>query len=128
MKKVVMALVAAAMITLTGCAAMFSGTTQTITFRSNDDTVKFYVNDALIGKGNATAVFHKNQDYRIRAEKEGCEPIEIEAETVFDPITLLGVFIDYGIISILIIDGVGTGAITEFSQEHYVMDPMVCNG
>jgi hypothetical protein len=105
------------------CAAMFHGTKQQITLRSNDPDAELFVNEASVGKGNAVAVFKKNQNYVITVKKEGCEPFSIPAVKSFDPVTLLGVLIDFGVISILVVDGAATGAWSQFDQTAYVIDP-----
>ena len=43
--------VTAMLLVSTGCAAMFHGTTQMVSIRSNIDDAKLYVNEAYIGKG-----------------------------------------------------------------------------
>lgn len=113
------------LISLTGCATMFHGSSQTVTMRSNYDDTKFYVNEGYIGKGSAVTVFHKNKNYSIRASREGYADIMIPATKSFDATTLLGVLIDWGIISILCVDGIGTGAWQQFDQTAYVIDPEV---
>ena len=108
---------------LTGCAAMFHGSTQMVNIRSNVDGAKLYVNEAYIGKGSGVATFKKNKNYTIVARKDGCEDVRVLPSKSFDALTLLGIFIDYGIISILVIDGVATGAWQQFDQDSYVVDP-----
>lgn len=113
------------LMSLMGCATMFHGSTQTVTMRSNYDDTKFYVNEAYVGKGSAVTVFQKNKQYSIRASREGYADITIPATKSFDATTLLGVLIDFGIITILVIDGIGTGAWQQFDQTTYVIDPEV---
>ena len=110
-------------IAVTGCAAMFHGTTQQISIRSNIDDAKLYVNEAYVGKGNAVTTFHKNKNYTIRATKEGYRDGLVIATKSFDAVTLLGILLDWGIISILIVDGAATGAWQQFDQTSYVVDP-----
>lgn len=110
-------------IAVTGCAAMFHGTTQQINIRSNMDDAKLYVNEAYVGKGNAVTTFHKNKNYTITARKEGYRDTTVFATKSFDAVTLLGILLDWGIISILIIDGAATGAWQQFDQTSYVVTP-----
>lgn len=110
-----------------GCATMFHGATQMVSIRSNDSDAKLYVNEAYIGKGSGVTTFYKNKSYTIAARKEGCsDGIAIPTKS-FDAVTLLGILIDWGIISILVVDGVCTGAWTQFDQTSYVVDPQ-CPG
>lgn len=108
---------------LSGCAAMFHGTAEQVSIRSNQDNVELYVNEAYIGKGSGVTSFKKNKNYVITARKQGCEATTIPVTKSFDATTLLGIFIDLGIISILVIDGAGTGAWQQFDQTSYVVDP-----
>ena len=113
------------LISMAGCATMFHGSSQTVTMRSNHDDTKFYVNEGYVGKGSAVAVFQKRQNYSIRASREGFADITIPATKSFDATCLLGILIDWGIISILCVDGLGTGAWQQFDQTVYVIDPEV---
>ena len=108
---------------LTGCASMFNGSSQQVAIRSNVDGAEIYVNEAYLGKGNTVTTFKKKKKYTISARKEGCDSVSVPAPKSFDATTLLGLFIDFGIISILVIDGIGTGAWNQFDQTSYVVDP-----
>lgn len=107
----------------TGCASMFHGSSQQIAIRSNQPDVDLYVNEMLIGKSNAVTSFKKKEDYIITARKDGCTAVSIPAQKSFDATTLLGILIDFGIISILVVDGAATGAWQKFDQTSYVIDP-----
>lgn len=109
--------------TLTGCAAMFHGTTEQAYIRSNVPGTEFYLNETHIGKDNAVTTFDKNMSYVIAARKAGCTETVIPVSKSFDAVTLLGLFVDFGIISILMVDGLGTGAWQQFDQTSYVLDP-----
>ena len=110
-------------ISTSGCASMFHGTTQQVNIRSNMNDAKLYVNEAYIGQGNGVTTFQKNKNYTITARKAGCVDASMIPTKSFDAITLLGVLIDFGIVSVLIIDGVATGAWQQFDQTSYVLDP-----
>ncbi|MBJ20767.1 MAG: PEGA domain-containing protein [bacterium] len=108
---------------LTGCASMFNGSSQQVAIRSNVDGAEIYVNEAYLGKGNAVTTFKKKENYVISARREGCDSVSLPAPKSFDATTLLGIFLDFGIITILVIDGVATGAWQQFDQTSYVVDP-----
>lgn len=114
-------------VSISGCATMFHGATQQVSIRSNDDDAKLYVNEAYIGKGSGVTTFQKNKNYTIVARKEGCSDTTAIPTKSFDATTLLGVLIDWGIISVLVVDGIGTGAIMQFDQTSYIVDPN-CDG
>jgi len=107
----------------TSCALMFNGSQDTIMIRSNEDGAKIYMNEGYIGKNNAVSVIDKKGDYVIRVSKKGCEDRTIPIVRTFDATTLLGVLVDFGIITILVVDGVGTGAWTKAKQTSYIIDP-----
>lgn len=123
-KAVNFAMVVILLISTSGCAAMFHGTTQMVSIRSNVDDAKLYVNEAYIGKGSGVATFKKNKNYTIVARKDGCEATTVIPTKSFDAVTLLGILIDWGIISILVVDGAATGAWTQFDQTSFVVDPV----
>ncbi|MCM2680666.1 hypothetical protein [Echinimonas agarilytica] len=72
---------------LSGCASMFSGTTQTVNIRSNDDDAKLYVNEQYMGKQSTVYTFKKKENYVIKSEKEGCRTNTVVPEKKFDPTT-----------------------------------------
>jgi hypothetical protein len=124
MKKLIaIAVVSLLSSSLSGCAAMFHGTTQQVAIRSNVPGTELFVNEAYVGKDNAVTTFQKSKNYMITARKAGCTDTTVPASKSFDAITLLGVLIDLGIISVLLIDGAATGAWQQFDQTSYVVDP-----
>jgi hypothetical protein len=109
-----------------GCASMFHGTKDTIHLSSNEPDTHFYAGSRDLGKGTSavTTIPKKHlDDYVLRAEKPGCNPKSVPIETEFDGVTLLGILIDFGIISILLIDWAATGAVTRAAQTDYVLTP-----
>lgn len=115
--------IVAAVVLLNGCASMFHGSSQQVSIRSNQPDTEIYVNEMLLGKGNVVTSFKKKENYMITARKEGCNAVTVPASKSFDATTLLGVFIDFGIISILVVDGAATGAWNKFDQTSYIIDP-----
>jgi len=115
------------LLALAGCASMFNGSSQTVSVRSDVAGTKLYVNEIYVGKNSGIATLKKKKNYVITARKEGCSDTLIPVSKSFDATTLLGLLIDWGIISILIVDGAATGAWQQFDQTHYVVDP-VCAG
>lgn len=108
---------------VSGCAAMFHGTTQQVAVRSNVPGTELFVNEAYVGKDNGVTTFQKKSNYMITARKAGCTDTTVPAPKSFDAITLLGVLIDFGLVSVLLIDGAATGAWQQFDQTSYVIDP-----
>jgi hypothetical protein len=125
--RIVSLLVALAILALSsGCASMFKGTKETIYIRSNLPNTTFFANERELGTGSSaiTTIPKKKLSKTIlRAEKQGCHPKTAPIETSFDAVTLLGVFLDYGIVSIICVDWLGTGAITQAAQTEYILTP-----
>ncbi|MGL4734910.1 MAG: hypothetical protein ACRCWB_07450 [Enterovibrio sp.] len=61
---------------------------------------KIYVDGVLIGNDGAMFNAKRGETYTIKAVKSGCEPVTMLTSNSFDPTTLLGVFIDFGLLSI----------------------------
>lgn len=117
-----------ALVFLSGCASMFSGTKETILVRSEEKDSNIYLNNEYIGRDSAIAIISKKKlkNSTIRVEKKGCEPTNKKIETKFDATTLLGCFLDFCIVSVLVVDGMLTGAINEATQTNYFVTP-VCS-
>lgn len=54
-------------IMLSGCAAMFNGTSQQVSIRSQDPDAEIYVNDMLLGHGNVITSFKKKRSTPSRS-------------------------------------------------------------
>jgi hypothetical protein len=108
---------------LSGCAYMFHGNTDQITIQSADSDAQLYLNNVLIGKGSAAATVHRNQKQTIAAKRQGCTDHMVETGDRFDGISLLGLLLDFGIISMLIVDN-GTGAMWKTDPLIYHVNPI----
>lgn len=105
------------------CATMFNGSSTSVSIRSEDPKAKLYLNDTYIGQGGATVSVSKKGNHSIRATKEGCGDGTTAVQKKFDPTSLLGLLIDFGIVSMLIVDGAATGAISDIEPKNYVVNP-----
>lgn len=116
-------LVAAA--ALTGCATLIHGKHDTITLHAPDPATAWTVNGADAGIG-ATVRYDlptlNNRGARIVARLGECED-STTVDTRFDPVTLAGIFIDGGLVSIAVVDGLATGAVTRANTLDYRLDP-----
>ena len=102
----------------TGCAAMFHGTSDQITIQSPDPEAKLYLDNMLIGKGTAMASVKRNTQHNIIAKRDGCHDQLTQTGTAFDAVSLLGVLIDFGVVSMLVVDWGATGAM-------WKVDPLI---
>lgn len=94
---------------------MFNGTSDTLYIRSNDPDATILVNEKTLGTGEVVYKAKKKEDHVIKVSKSGCQTVARPVETQFDAVSLLGILIDFGIISILAVDWGATGAIHKAS-------------
>lgn len=113
---------------LSGCAAMFSGTQEEITVRSEESDARIFINDEYVGKGIVTVTIPKKdlKKTRLTAKKAGCQESTRKIRTKFNPVTLLGCFLDACIFTVGVVDWAATGAVTEAVETTYNVTP-ICN-
>jgi len=125
MKQVIAVMLIIAVFT-SGCASIFHGTTEQIHVTSDEPNTKFSWNGREIGKGTSAMVtIPKDQLDRavLKGEKEGFNPKTATIPTEFDGVSLLGLLIDCGIISMLVVDFAATGAVDKAAQTDFVLTP-----
>lgn len=125
MKRIVLLMIMVAIYS-SGCASIFHGTKETLYVRSEEPDTHFFCNNRDIGKGTWAQVTISKSDLsssKLRAEKIGCNTTTAPIDTQFDAVCLLGILIDYGIISILVVDLAATGAVTRASHNDYLLTP-----
>ena len=86
----------------------------------------FFANNRELGRGTSaiTTIPKKNlKNTVLRVEKENCHSKSSPIETSFDGITLLGILLDFGIVSILLVDWAATGAVNQAAQTDYILTP-----
>jgi hypothetical protein len=105
---------------------MFSGTKATVSIHSEEPDSQIFVNNVSVGKNTAIVPLSKKGYHTIRVSKEGCTDAVATTGSQFDATSLLGILIDFGIVSMLIIDGAATGAITDIEPKNYIVTP-TCN-
>lgn len=90
----------AVLASLTGCASIIKGSHDTVTINSLEKGTTLYIDGAPRGLDIAQAQVKRGKTAEIRAVKEGCQDVSVSTTDSFDAVTLLGILIDYGIISI----------------------------
>ena len=105
---------------LTGCAAMFHGSSDQVTVASSDPDAKLYMDGNYLGKGSGMTSVKRNTTHTIFARKKGCADGMAQTQTSFDAVSLLGLLIDWGLISMLVVDWAATGAM-------WKTDPLLYN-
>jgi len=84
----------------TACASIVHGTNDQVSVNSLEKGTTISIDGAPRGQDTAMAELKRGKTHFIRAEKPGCQEMSIETSRRFDPASLLGVFIDFGIITI----------------------------
>ncbi len=106
------------------CAYLFHGTSDQISISSGDPDAKIYLDEQLIGRGNATATIDRGKKYTITAKAPDCQDSTVTTGDKFDPTSLLGLFLDLGIVSILVIDMAATDAAWKTYPLSYALNPI----
>ena len=79
-----------------------------------------------IGTDNTSVTISKKKLKKVEfyAKKDGCQTRSTGIETKFDATSLLGILIDFGLITILVVDWGINGAVTEAERTNYVLNPV----
>jgi hypothetical protein len=124
-KKLLFLLVMISTLSFGNCASIISGTRQYITISSNEKNTKIFLNEMEVGKDSVTIPQKKGQTLMVRVSKKGCTDATREIERSFNPATCLGCLLDGGLISIVVIDWLVTGAIWTYEPSTLVLTPSV---
>jgi len=120
MKTLVAALVAVAL--SSGCASIIKGSSETVTVNSLEKGSVIYVDGSPRGADVASVSVKKGKPHALRVEKEGCRTVSADTGESFDATSLLGIFIDFGIISIPI--DLASGAAWKVEPTTYTLSPI----
>jgi hypothetical protein len=103
---------------------MFHGTTDEIHVQSMNPQAELYLNDQPVGIGSATVTVQRDKTNIIQAKAPGCQTRTEETSYKFDGVSLLGLLIDAGIITILVIDMGVTGSAWKTYPTSYTVTPI----
>ena len=101
-----------------GCATMFSGSTQPVTFNSLPDGASLTVSGQVLGKTPATIVLKRKSSQVVEFVKEGYTKQTIKLETAFNPWVLANVIFCMSCLFSTTTD-YSTGAAYEYSPNNY---------
>jgi hypothetical protein len=107
---------------VSGCSTIIHGTTDTVTFNSTEEGTVLYLNGIPRGKDAATLQLVRGEDYVVRASKKGCKDTVSPVSNTFDATSLLGILIDFGLISIPV--DLISGAAWKFNPKMYTVTPI----
>lgn len=110
---------------LTGCATIFSGTSNEISFSTNADPVRVYVDGLNVGETPLKVAVEKKVGLGrvVRLEKSGYKTQEFNLRNKFDTVAILD------ITSVLTSGGIDviTGALMEYSPKQYHVEMLEDN-
>lgn len=102
---------------------MFHGTNDEVILTSGDPDAKLYMDATYLGKGSGTAIVKRNTVHTVFARKKDCVDGIAQTQTSFDAVSLLGILIDWGLISMLVVDWAATGAMWKTDPLLYNVTP-----
>jgi len=107
------------------CASIMTGTQETIYVKSQVPETHYFLDDEEVFPINEELVIPKKsiRNAILYARKDGCGPAQLELPTSFNQVSLLGLFVDLGLISILVIDWGIYGSVWELDQLNYELTP-----
>lgn len=105
----------------TSCATIINGSKKNISIKTEPSTAKIYVDDEMIGNGNANILLKRKRNHIIMIKNEGYQTRYIEVnkhgQAGFIILDVLFMFSLVGVISI-ITDG-ATGSWNTFDKDNY---------
>ena len=117
MKKILLNLsIVSVLILLTGCATVFSGTKQTITFESSPSGASLYLDGEKVGVTPFTDKLKKNKYSSFRIELDGYESISRSMGKDVDLVALLSIFWDLGTTDL------ATGSAWKYDRNSYYIE------
>ena len=118
MKHITAVLLSVSLLFTAGCASIFKGTSQIVTFTSEPSGAEVLVDGNSMGKTPLTISLKKNQYSTVLVKKAGFETISRPMGKKYDAIALLNVFWDLSTTDLL------TGAVYEYEPNsyHFVME------
>lgn len=109
-------------VTLSGCASVISGTEDRISINSLEEGTLIKVDGQARGKNNTDVHLRRGDSHVIVASKPGCEDATVTTGRQFDYRSLLGILIDFGLVTIPI-DFI-SGAVWKTEPSSYTVSPV----
>ena len=117
MKKIIMnLLILSALLLLSSCATILSGTKQAITFESSPSGASVYLDGEQVGVTPFTENLKKNKYSSFRVELDGYETVSRSIGKDIDLVALLSVFWDLGTTDL------ATGSAWKYDKNSYYIE------
>jgi len=104
------------------CASIIHGTADLVTISSSVPGATISVDGVPRGQNHVVIELARGKNHVLSVSKPGYQTVSIPTGDSFDPTTLLGILIDWGIITIPI--DIVTGAMWKVSPVTYFLDPV----
>ena len=109
---------------LTACASMFNGSEQEINIKTHP-SAEIYIDDRFAGNGYTRKKLTRDEAHVIRVELGECQQT-YTTKAKFNKTSLLGIFVDLGLVSIPV-DFI-TGAAWDIYPDRFIMQPECMQG
>lgn len=105
--------------TTTGCATLFSGSSDTISFTSDPSGAEVVMGGIVQGRTPLTIPVKRPGfgDRNVTLRMDGYDPVTFQLQDGFNTVTILNVFVPIG----FVVDAL-TGSITKYSRTSYNVD------
>lgn len=110
-----------AIVSVTGCANIFKGSMQPLTFNSEPPGATVLLDGNASGVTPVTILVKKNTISSVTVKKDGYRPITQPVTKSLDPVAILDVFGSYSSTTSTIVD-YSTGAAYEYSPNTFYFD------
>ncbi len=120
--KVIKKSILTALLGLTGCSSIIHGGHDTVTINSLEKGATIYVDNIPRGADIIQVDLERGEAHTVRASKDGCTDTMVPVTDKFDPTSLLGIFLDFGIIS-LPVDFI-SGSAWKIAPRTYTVTPI----
>jgi len=104
---------------LSGCASMFNGNQQQVSIKTHPDA-EIFIDNRYAGNGQTQKWLNRDSTHVIRVTQGECEQ-SYTTQARFNKTSLLGLFLDLGLISIPV-DFI-TGAAWDIYPNRFIMQP-----
>lgn len=116
MKLKFLTIIGLATLFLSGCASIISGTSQDLTFNSNPEGAKIYLDGKIVGITPFTFAAKKNKYDSMRIEKKGFVSINRDLNKSFDGVAAINILWDLSTTDAI------TGAIYKYDENSYFIE------
>ena len=115
MNKIIIVITA---LTISGCATIFSDSSDKISIHSNVPDAKIIVNGNNVGVGSAVYTLPRDKTAIITARKKGCDDMSVPTEQSINKVTFFNLFFAIG----YLVDA-SSGAIHKADPTDYTVSP-----